>query len=238
MGTWAKLSPFNLPTRALFELRYQCGRTYGKLCYPPPKQSLLTKQEDDSGALDSAKKVEEETEEVDDDKYVPPDGQGCFSFRQSLLLRAKDTYAARSIGNKYEIISRWLLTGLAVVLSRPNWPLLAKKGTLTSTPQELLQKYYQGGYPAGLKDRVELPYALPKHNAITEAEWCRRVGLFCHSQYLQDMEVLYTERTGSAFEAFYGSMDHTNPIQATECDQIEEEQKEPPARTGQSEPMQ
>ena len=77
-----------------------------------------------------------------------------------------------------EIISRWLLTGLAVVLSRPNWPLLAKKGTLTSTSQELLQKYNQGGCPAGLKDRIELPYALPKHNAIIEAEWCRRVGLF------------------------------------------------------------
>ena len=74
-----------------------------------------------------ANQVKEETEEVEDDKYVPPDGQGCFSFRQSLLLRAKDTYAARSIGNKYEIISRWLLTGLAVVLSRPNWLLLAKQ---------------------------------------------------------------------------------------------------------------
>ena len=98
----------------------------------PPTQTKppLTKQEDDSGALDRANKVEEETEEVEDDKYVPPDGQGCFSFRQSLLLRAKDTYAARSIGNKYEIMSRWLLTGLAVVLSRPNWLLLAKKGTL------------------------------------------------------------------------------------------------------------
>ena len=206
----------------------------------PPTQTKppLTKQEDGSGALGRANQVEEETEEVEDDKYVPPEGQGCFSFRQSLLLRAKDTYAARSIGNKYEIISRWLLTGLAVVLSRPNWLLLAKKGTLTYTPQELLQKYYQGGYPVGLKDKVERPYALPKHNAITEAEWCRRVGWFCHSQYLQDMEVLYNERTESAFEVFYGSMDHTNPIQATECDQIEEEQKEPPARTGQSEPMQ
>ena len=59
----------------------------------PPTQTKppLTKQEDDSGALDRANKVEEETEEVEDDKYVPPDGQGCFSFRQSLLLRAKDT---------------------------------------------------------------------------------------------------------------------------------------------------
>ena len=40
---------------------------------------------------------DEEEEEEEDDTYVPPDGQGCFSFRQSLLLRAKDTYAARSM---------------------------------------------------------------------------------------------------------------------------------------------
>ena len=58
------------------------------------------------GALD----LEEDEEEVEDDTYVPPEGQGCFSFRQSLLLRGKDTYAARSNGNKYELISKWLLT--------------------------------------------------------------------------------------------------------------------------------
>ena len=69
---------------------------------------------------------EGDEEEVEDDAYVPPDGQGCFSFRQSLLLRAKDTYSARSIGNKYEIISKWLLTGLAVVLSRPSSPRNAR----------------------------------------------------------------------------------------------------------------
>ena len=57
----------------------------------------------------SAKKAEEEAEEEDEETYVAPEGQGCFSFRQSLLLRAKDTYAARCTGNKYEVISRWLL---------------------------------------------------------------------------------------------------------------------------------
>ena len=49
---------------------------------------------------------EEEADEVEEDKYVVPDGQGCFSFTQSLLLRAKDTYAARCTGNRYEIISQ------------------------------------------------------------------------------------------------------------------------------------
>ena len=96
--------------------------------------------------------ADEEAEEEEDDKYVAPEGQGCFSFRQSLLLRAKDTYAARCTGNKYEIISKWLLTGLAVVL-RPNWQFLAKRGTLTATPQHLLRRYYRGGFPAGLVDK-------------------------------------------------------------------------------------
>ena len=105
-------------------------------------------------------------------------------------------------------------------------------------PQGLLQKYYQGGYPVGLKDKVERPYALPKHNAIAEAEWCRRVGWFSHPQYLQDVEVLYNERSGSDFEEFYRSMDHTNPIHAAECDQTEKEQEEPPTQAGQTQQMQ
>ena len=92
-----------------------------------------------AGATDA----DEGAEEEEDEKYVAPEGQGCFSFRQSLLLRAKDTYAARCTGNKYEVISKWLLTGLAVVFSRPNWQFLAKRGTLTATSQHLLRSYYR-----------------------------------------------------------------------------------------------
>ena len=134
------------------------------------------------------------------------------------------TYAARCTVNKYEVISRWLLTGLAVVLSRQNWQLLAKRGTLTATPQGLLKRYYQIGYPAGLKDKTVLPYALPIHNAITDVEWQRRVRWYCHSRYLADMDTLYAERAGSRFDAFYGTMDLTNPIQAMQHDQTEGEQ--------------
>ena len=126
--------------------------------------------------------------------------------------------------NKYEVISRWLLTGLAVVLSRQNWQLLAKRGTLTATPQGLLKRYYQIGYPAGLKDKTVLPYALPIHNAITDVEWQRRVKWYCHSRYLADMDTLYAERAGSRFDTFYGAMDLTNPIQAMQYDQTEGEQ--------------
>ena len=136
----------------------------------------------------------------------------------------RGTYAARCTGNKYEVISRWLLTGLAVVLSRQNWQLLAKRGTLTATPQNLLKRYYQIGYPAGLKDKMTLPYALPIHNAITDAEWQRRVGWYCHSRYLADMDALYAERAESRLDIFYSTMDLTNPIQAMQSDQTEVEQ--------------
>ena len=125
---------------------------------------------------------------------------------------------------KYEVISRWLLTGLAVVLSRQNWQLLAKRGTLTATPQDLLKRYYQIGYPAGLKDKTALRYALPIHNAITDAEWQRRVRWYCHSRYLADMDALYAERAGSRFDTFHSAMDLTNPIQAMQYDQTEVEQ--------------
>ena len=173
--------------------------------------------------------TEEEEEEEEDDMYVPPEGQGCFSFRQSLLLRARDTYAARSSGNKYEIISQWLLTGLAVVLSRPNWQILAKRGTLTSTPQELLQRYYKIGHPAGLTDKTRLPYALPWHNAMSDAEWQHKVEWFSHARYLQDMEAVNAERAGSKFEAFYRTMNHSNPIKADHEDTEQTEQSNAPA---------
>ena len=154
-------------------------------------------------------------EEVEDDTYVPPEGEGCFSFRQSLLLRAKDTYSARSIGNKYEIISKWLLTGLAVVLSRSNWHILAKKCTLTTTPKDLLRVYYQRGYPADLVDKAKLPYTLPQQNAITAAEWQRIVAWFSHSRYIQDAEAVATTRSQSV-DVFYTTIDQTNPITAAQ----------------------
>ena len=159
---------------------------------------------------------EGDEEEVEDDTYVPPEGQGCFSFRQSLLLRAKDTYSARSIGNKYEIISKWLLTGLAVVLSRPNWHILAKKCTLTSTPKDLLRLYYQQGHPADLVDKATLPYALPQQNAITAAEWQHIVTWFSHSRYIQDTDTVNAARSRSGTDIFYTTIDQTNPIRAAQ----------------------
>ena len=38
-----------------------------------------------------------------------------------------------------------------------------------------------------------LPYALPLHNDISDAEWQHQVGWFSHSKYLQDMDAIYAE---------------------------------------------
>ena len=69
-----------------------------------------------------------------------------------------------------------------------------------------------------------MPYVLPWHNAISEAEWQRRVGWFCHSRYLRDMDALYTERAWSSFDTFYRTMDLTNPNKALQYDQTNSEQ--------------
>ena len=139
----------------------------------------------------------------------------------SSLDPARSAYRASMSANPtLQMASHWL----AVVLSRQNWQLLAKRGTLTATPQNLLSRYYQIGYSPGLKDKVALPYALPKHNAIPDAEWQRRVGWYCHSQYLADMDALYAERAGSRLDIFYSRMDLTNPVHAIQNDQTEDEQ--------------
>ena len=123
-----------------------------------------------------------------------------------------------------KIISKWLLTGLAVVLSRPNWQILAKRGTLTSTPQCLLQRYCRQGHPAGLTDKTKLPYALPWHNAISDVEWQHKVEWISNPRYLRDMEAVHAERAVLRFEAFHRTMDLTNPIKAINADQAETEQ--------------
>ena len=65
--------------------------------------------------------------------------------------------------------------GSSRACSRPNWHILAKKRTLTTTPKDLLRVYYQRGYPADLVDKARLPCTLPQQNAITAAEWQRIV---------------------------------------------------------------
>ena len=62
-----------------------------------------------------------------------------------------------------------------------------------------------------------------------------RVGWFCHSRYLYDMEALYAERAWSKFDTFYRAMDLTNPIQAMRYDQANSEQAKQATQATQAE---
>ena len=90
VGTYECPCPSNTFAGLLPPAQAKCQTAPGEL---PFKLPVLENTEPGSRA-DSAKKAEEEVEEEDEETYVVPEGQGCFSFRQSLLLRAKDTYAA------------------------------------------------------------------------------------------------------------------------------------------------
>ena len=93
-----------------------------------------------------------------------------------------------------------------------------------NTPQHLLQRYYRQGHQAGLTDKTVLPYALPRHNAISDAEWQHKVGWFSYPRYLHDMEAIYAERAVLRFDAFYRTMDLANPIQAFHAEAEQAEQ--------------
>ena len=106
-------------------------------------------------------------------------------FQEGLLLRAKETYSKRSVGNKYDIISKWLLTGLAVMITRSNWNILPKRRTLTITPRNLLRTYFRWGYPADDEDRSRKPYALPHPRSLLVGTWEATVSSISHEHYVQ-----------------------------------------------------
>ena len=139
------------------------------------------RQEETEAATDPGS----EEGDAEDETYLVPIGQGCFSFQQGLLLRAKETYSKRSIGNKYDIISKWPLTGLAVMITRSNWNILSKHRTLTITPRNLLRTYFRWGYPADDEDRSRKPYALPHPRSLLVGTWEATVSSISHEHYVQ-----------------------------------------------------
>ena len=200
----------NLGQQTSFQSSYKNTLRIEVPVWPDTLQALLPITKKAAGVEATEEGEEEEEEEM----YVPPEGQGCFSFRQSLLLRARDTYAAKSSGNKYEIISQWLLTGLAMVLSKPNWKFLAKRGTLTSTPQTRLREYYHSGYPPGTTDNTMQPYGHQRPNAVPGDQWQSTVEWYTHSRYLRRIETVSRDKGTCSLADFYNTMDRRNPILA------------------------
>ena len=200
----------NLGQQVSFQSSYKSTLRIEVPVWPDTLQALLpnTAQDAEVGA-----EAAEEEEEEEDEVYVPPDGQGCFAFRQSLLLRAKDTYEARSNGNKYEVISQWLLTGLAMVLSKPNWKFIAKRGTIAATPQNQLREYYRIGYPPGT-DSTRQPYGQQRPNVVPVDQWQAKVEWYTNSRYLSHMEAVSRDKSTCSSAEFYHTMDRRNPVLA------------------------
>ena len=163
------------------------------------------RKENFQGDVEAAPAPESDEEDNEEDTYVVPAGQGSFSFQQGLLLRAKETYSKRSVGNKYEIISKWLLTGLAVVISRTNWNILSKNRTLTMTPRNILHACFSWGYPADEEDKTRKPYAQPHPNSLLPATWQDQVSWMSHAGYLQVTEEFNAARMR---QGYYGTINH------------------------------
>ena len=95
---------------------FGCFLRFLFLCYFPlhhavfPFLSMMTWAPRPHGVRTRGKKRKETTEE---ESYVPATGQGCFSFEMSLLQRAAQTFAKRSVADHYMQVARWLHTGLA-----------------------------------------------------------------------------------------------------------------------------
>ena len=68
-------------------------------------------------------------------------------------------------------VAKWLLTGLAVAISRKSWHLLSKHRTCTVTPHWLLQMHSQQGYASDEKDTAKKPYSSAHVQSLYEHTW-------------------------------------------------------------------
>ena len=100
-----------------------------------------------------------EKETTEEESYAPATGQGCFSFEMSLLQRAAQTFAKRSVADYHLQVARWLRTGLATTISRKSWHLLSKHRAHTVTPLALLRVHFKIGYLSTEQSDRKKPYA-------------------------------------------------------------------------------
>ena len=136
---------------------------------PSPKSSNENAERPDKRA-DRAE-AEADEEETEEESYVPATGQGCYSFELSLLQRAAQTFAKRSVADKYRQIARWLHTGLAMAVSRKSWHLLSKHRAYTTTPFALLRVHFNMGHLSTEKEDKKKPYAATVVQAQAERGW-------------------------------------------------------------------
>ena len=149
---------------------------------------------------------EERTEE---ESYVPATGQGCFSFEMSLLQRAAQTFAKRSVADHYLQVARWLHTGLATAISRKSWHLLSKRRAYTITPLALLRVHFKLGYLSTERSDRKKPYAATDAQSQTERDWEWHVNQVMPAGYLARTYRFRTQREAGTEIDFFRLVDST-----------------------------
>ena len=173
-----------------------------------------------------------EEEEIEDDTYLTVTGQGCFSFHRSLLQRAAQTYSKRIVSHKYQQISKWLLTGFAVAISRKNWHLLSKNRTCTVTRYRLLRTQFQQGYLADEEDKkAALQYAAPHAKSLCVETWEKLVSQLILKGYYEANNAFEDVREAHDQLDFYATTNQDNPVRgAPEVDPRGQQQAPDPVQ--------
>ena len=169
---------------------------------PSPVSSSEAVEHPEQGA--DQPEADADDEEAEEETYVPATGQGCYSFEMSLLQRAAQTFSKRTVADKYGQVAKWLLTGLAMAISRKNWHLLSKHRTCTTTP--LLR-----GYVSTEHDDKKKPYAATFVQAQHEQAWEILVHRVIRRGYNAATNHFRKTREARAEIDFYRTIDQSNP---------------------------
>ena len=156
-------------------------------------------------------RAEENTDEetTEEESYVPATGQGCFSFEMSLLQRAAQTFAKRSVADHYMQVARWLHTGLATATSRKSWHLLSKHRAYTITPLALLRVQFKIGYLSTEKSDRKKPYAATDAQGQTERDWEWHVNQVMPAGYLARTHRFHIQREAGTEIDYFRLIDRT-----------------------------
>ena len=177
---------------------------------PSPASCSDTIADPTVGADKEAEEAEEE--ETEEETYLPATGQGCYSFHRSLLQRAAQTFSKRSLDDKYVQVAKWLLTGLAVAISRKSWHLLSKHRTCTVTPHWLLQMHSQQGYASDEKDTAKKPYSSAHVQSLYEHTWEALVTKIIRQGYNEATNNFRSAREEREELEFYTTINQNDPL--------------------------
>ena len=181
---------------------------------PSPRSSGDATKSPDARTDRAEENADEETTE--EESYVPATGQGCFSFDMSLLQRAAQTFAKRSVADHYMQVARWLHTGLATTISRKSWHLLSKHRAHTITPLALLRVHFKIGYLSTEQSDRKKPYAATDVQGQTVRDWEWHVNQVMPTGYLARTHRFRIQREAGTEIDYFRLIDRTVELPNTE----------------------